>query len=122
MKDKTDKARKEKLIAKFFDQQCIRQLTEIVNSIYPIFEKYKVDFPTLKFKTMKTRWGSCTPQKEIISLNKRLIQMPKPCIEYVVLHEFCHFIHPNHSKQFYALVATLMPDWKERKAVLESMN
>ena len=44
---------------------------------------------------------------------------PAECIEYVVLHEFAHFVHPNHSKDFYALVEKLMPDWKERREMLQ---
>lgn len=51
--------------------------------------------------------------------NKRLLEAPRNCIEYVVMHEFCHFIHPNHSKHFYSFLAMLMPDWKERKTVLD---
>ncbi|OYP38116.1 metal-dependent hydrolase [Lachnotalea glycerini] len=54
-----------------------------------------------------------------MSLNSKLIEAPRNCIEYVVLHEFTHFIHPNHSKKFYDFVAMLMPDWKERKMELE---
>jgi predicted metal-dependent hydrolase len=36
-----------------------------------------------------------------------------------VMHEFCHFVHPNHSKQFYAFLTMLMPDWKQRKETLD---
>ncbi|WP_295094925.1 M48 family metallopeptidase [Ruminococcus sp.] len=68
---------------------------------------------------MTSRWGSCLPSKCIITLNKSLIEAPKCCIEYVVYHEFCHFIHPNHSKQFYSLLQIMLPDWKERKSLLE---
>jgi predicted metal-dependent hydrolase len=68
---------------------------------------------------MTSRWGSCQPKRGLITLNKRLLEVPRNCIEYVVMHEFVHFIHPNHSKQFYEFLSVLMPDWKERKAFLE---
>jgi len=68
---------------------------------------------------MISRWGSCQPKRGIITLNKRLIETPRICIEYVVMHEFIHFLHPNHSKMFYDLLSTLMPDWRERKNTLE---
>ena len=69
---------------------------------------------------METRWGSCLVKKGIITLNKRLLEAPRNCIEYVVMHELCHFIYPNHSKQFYSFLTTLMPDWKERKQFLDN--
>ena len=68
---------------------------------------------------METRWVSCLAKKGIITLNKRLLEAPRNCIEYVIMHEFCHFIHPNHSKHFYTFLTMLIPDWKERKALLE---
>ena len=55
----------------------------------------------------------------IITLNQHLLEMPVSCIEYVVLHEFCHFLYPNHSKDFYAILSTLMPDWQQRKKLLD---
>jgi len=67
-------------------------------------------------------WGSCQPEKGVITLNSKLIAAPRNCIEYVVLHEFVHFIYSSHSKQFYEFVAMLMPDWKERKSELEKVN
>lgn len=58
-------------------------------------------------------------KKQIITLNKQLLEAPRDCIEYVVVHELCHLVHPNHSKQFYAFLTMFMPDWKERKTELE---
>lgn len=92
---------------------------EVLSEIYPVFQKYGVTVPTLRIRNMETRWGSCLAKKGIITLNKRLLEAPRNCIEYVVMHELCHFVHPNHSKQFYSFLAMLMPDWKERKTVLD---
>ena len=119
VKDTDDFQRKERLVTRFLDQQCQNTFREVVSSVYPTFQKYGVVFPTVKIRSMDTRWGSCIAGKGIITLNKRLLEAPMHCIEYVVMHEFCHFIHPDHSKKFYALLTMFMPDWKERKAVLE---
>ena len=68
---------------------------------------------------MTSRWGSCQIKKNTITLNRRLIETPMECIEYVVVHEFTHFLQPNHSRKFYDLLAVFMPDWEERKNTLE---
>ncbi len=116
--DPSNFAKKQKLIKQYFDARCCAVFEEIMLEIYPVFQKYGVAIPKLRIREMQTRWGSCLTQKGIITLNKHLLEAPRSCIEYVVMHEFCHFIHPNHSKHFYALLTTLMPDWKERKTVL----
>lgn len=95
-------------------------LVDVVEQLYPLFKPMGVAKPILRVREMKTRWGTCLVNKGIITLNKRLLAYPKECIEYVALHEYCHFIHPNHSKKFYELVASFMPDWKERKALLKN--
>lgn len=66
-------------------------------------------------------WGSCTNQG-IIKLNWHLIAAPKAVLEYVVLHEACHLKHRNHSKDFWAFLASQMPDYEARKKWLESSN
>ena len=119
VKDQQDIAKKERMVKRFLDKQCKAVFGEIVAELYPVFQKYGVSPPTLRIRNMDTRWGSCLPGKGIITLNKRLLEAPRNCIEYVVMHEFCHFIHPNHSKHFYDFLAMLMPDWKERKKVLD---
>lgn len=119
VKDPMDFEKKKRMVSKFIDQQCRQVFGEIVAEVYPVFQKYGVAIPTLRIRDMETRWGSCMAKKGIITLNKRLLEAPRHCIEYVVTHEFCHFIHPNHSKQYYAFLTMLMPDWRERKKVLD---
>jgi predicted metal-dependent hydrolase len=112
---------KSKLISQWYDKQCREIFNTITEEVYLVFHKYNVRKPTLILKEMATRWGSCQTKRNAITLNKRLIEAPRDCIEYVVMHEFIHFLHPNHSKKFYELLSTLMPDWRERKKVLESV-
>ncbi len=112
---------RKRAVQRFFDGQC-SVLEDIVQRIYPLFEPYRKKFPELSLRTMKSRWGSCLPAKNKITLNKKLVHLPIPCIEYVVAHEFCHFIHPNHSRDFYAFMAEFMPDWKERRALLKRLG
>lgn len=119
VRDPMDFEKKKRMVSRFIDQQCRQVFGEIVAEVYPIFRKYGVAMPTLRIRDMETRWGSCLAKKGIITLNKRLLEAPRYCIEYVVTHEFCHFIHPNHSKQYYAFLTMLMPDWRERKKVLD---
>lgn len=118
--DPCDFAKKQKLITKYFDEQCNMVFSQIMLEIYPIFQKYGVAMPELRIRNMKTRWGSCLVKKGIITLNKRLLETPHNCIEYVIMHEFCHLIHPNHSKFFYDFLSMQMPDWKERKKTLDN--
>lgn len=120
VKDLSNNAKKQRMVCNFLDQQCQVVFEEIVRQVYPIFEKYGVSMPIVRIRDMDTRWGSCLVKKGIITLNKRLLEAPRNCIEYVVMHEFCHFIHPNHSKHFYGFLSMLIPDWKDRKRYLDN--
>lgn len=119
VKDTSDFKKKERLMTRYLNAESQKTFNEIIAAIYPIFEKYGIARPELRLRNMDTRWGTCLPGKGVITLNKRLIEVPRNGIEYVVMHEFCHFIHPNHSKKFYTFLTTLMPDWKQRKDMLE---
>ena len=95
--------------------------TEILDEVYPPFIPYGIARPKLRIRTMKSCWGSCLVNKGIITLNRKLLMKHRECIEYVVVHELCHFIHPNHSKEFYKFMEQFMPDWKERKGRLNGV-
>lgn len=111
--------RKRRIVNRFLDQQCRMVFCDVMDMLYPSFQKYGVQRPSLRIRDMETRWGSCLAKKGIITLNKRLLEAPRHCIECVVMHELCHMVHPNHSRQFYAFLTMLMPDWKERKQYLD---
>lgn len=110
---------KKRTVEQWFAKTCEREIGSICREIYRYFEKYNVEFPQIRFRSMVSRWGSCQAKRKVLTFNLRLIEMPKICVEYVVLHEFVHFLQTNHSKRFYALMTMFMPDWKERAQLLE---
>lgn len=75
--------------------------------------------PQIFFKEMKSAWGICHPKRGYITLNTRLAQYDRKAVEYVIMHEFVHLIHPNHQKGFHNEMKVLMPDYNERKKLLK---
>lgn len=64
--------------------------------------------PVLTLRWMRSRWGSCSPGRNRITLNAALILAPPECAAYVVIHELCHRTHPDHSAAFHQLVARVL--------------
>ena len=71
----------------------------------------------VKITSAKTRFGSCSG-KNSLCFSWRLMQYPPAAIDYVVVHELCHIRHHDHSPAFWAAVAQVMPDYKQRQALL----
>lgn len=76
------------------------------------------DRPRLIVRAMQSRWGSLS-RAGTMTLNVNLVRAPRPCIEYVVVHELCHTQHRDHDARFFRLLEQLMPDWEQRKRRLE---
>lgn len=74
--------------------------------------------PELEVRKMVKRWGSFLGTKKIY-LNSELIKAPTICIDYVITHELCHMKHKNHSKAFFNLLKSKLPDWEKIKERLE---
>lgn len=108
-----------KVITKFLTKLAHDVFLDIAQLEEKNLKCFRVPTPVIKIRSMKSRWGSCIPVKKQITLNLKLIHYPIDFIEYVVLHEFVHFIHPNHSKEFYQVIETLMPDYKKRMELVK---
>lgn len=74
--------------------------------------------PLLRLRRMRRRWGSCS-KSGVLTLNTDLIRASRGCTDYVIFHELCHLMEHNHSPAFYELLTTVLPDWQERKLLLE---
>lgn len=75
----------------------------------------------LKIKEQKKRWGSCTSEKSIY-INSKISMLRPSSIDYILVHEFCHLVHMNHSKDFYNLVKEIMPTYKSEVDWLKNNN
>jgi predicted metal-dependent hydrolase len=82
---------------------------------------FEEQYPVLDIRAMKTRWGSCTITGRIL-LNPKLIQVPKNLIDYVILHELCHLKECNHNATFYGLLNRVLPNWRELKHTLNTIQ
>lgn len=71
-------------------------------------------------KYMTSRWGTCNTKDRRIWLNLQLVQKPKACLEYVILHELVHLRVPSHNADFHANMTYYMPDWKQRRKLLNN--
>ncbi len=70
------------------------------------------NYTSITVRDQKTRWGSCS-SRGTLSFNYRLIFAPPMILDYVVVHELCHLTHMDHSKNFWNMVASVMPEYKE---------
>lgn len=113
---------KQRVMNRWLKQKCVETVQSVCEAVYPKFQKYGVSFPEIKYRNMISRWGSCQPKRGVLTFNLSLVEEPVACIEYVVVHEFVHFLQPNHSKKFYQQLSVFMPDWSERKHMLEKQG
>lgn len=101
------------------DEECLALFNEISDRIYPHFAKSIGKKPLLKVRFMKSCWGVCHYRKGYITLNRALADKPYQAVEYVVLHEYVHFIVHDHQQGFYNMMRRFMPDYKERAKLLK---
>jgi predicted metal-dependent hydrolase len=100
----------DKMLDKWYKEECLKIFTERVNRCLEMFN----DVPefSLKVRTMKTRWGVNNVTKRIITLNSELLKKDVTLIDYVIIHEICHFYEANHSSRFWAQVEKRYPYYK----------
>ncbi len=102
----------------FYKHMANEYLPNRVESFAKIMQ---LKFRELKFKNLKSRWGSCSSQREI-TLNIQLIKVKKQLIDYVIVHELAHLVHMNHSKEFHSLVNRYLPNSKTLREQLKKIQ
>jgi len=81
-------------------------------------EKLGVSYGKITLRQQKTRWGSCSSEKNL-NFNWKLILAPPEVLDYVVVHELCHLKEMNHSKAFWDEVGKVMPEYETYKLWLK---
>ena len=116
--DKSNKSKIKKLLDTWYRQQANKVFKELLNKYQELTRQTINKFI---IREMTSRWGSCNIEKKQISLNIKLIEKPKYCIESIILHELTHLKYPYHTKEFFNYLLVYMPDYEWRKEKLEKI-
>ena len=81
-----------------------------------------IKYNSFTVRDAKTRYGSCVKKTKAIRFSSRLIMLPEAIIDAIIVHELCHIVHANHSKDFYKLVEKYIPNYKELNKWLKKNN
>ncbi len=118
-RDIEDFTKKAQLLGSWYKAQAETVFQDSLGRMLVLLNRFfELERPKLTIRTMKTRWGSCSWNKQKITLNNKLIEFPLECIDYVVLHELAHFKYQRHDDAFYDFMSGIMPDWKKRRKIL----
>ena len=104
-------AKDEQTLAKFYQKECQRVFQSELKRIIPYFPN--IPQFTLKIRNMKTRWGVNNRGNNTITLNSELLKKDLDLLDYVIIHELCHFYEANHSASFWQHVEEYYPKYKE---------
>jgi len=101
---------------KWYKQECLRVFEIRINNWLPYFDN--IPKFSLRIRKMTTRWGVNNVTKRIITLNSELLKKDISLIDYVIVHELCHFYEANHSSRFWYQVSLRYPDYKKARKEL----
>jgi len=101
-----------------------KEINEIALQLIPDYTiRMKVKVAELRFRKMKSRWGSCNIKSKVICLNIEPAKKPLRCLEYVLVHEMVHLLERKHDARFYGFMDQYYPSWKTiRKLLKMGMN
>lgn len=113
--------RVKELLRRWYLQRAREVFSDVLDACFHVWARRGYEPPRIVVRDMRSRWGSLSPAGQM-TLNSRLVQVPRRCIEYVIVHELCHLMHRNHGPAFISLLGLVMPDWQARKERLESIS
>ncbi len=107
-----------RLLEDWYAQKARQRLPERLEQCWQAFPRAGLNQPALRIRRMRTRWGSLS-SAGTLSLHPDLVQAPRECVDYVIMHELCHLMHPDHGPEFRRVLERVLPDWERRKTQLE---
>ena len=107
-----------KSLEKYINKNIVDVFSSRLDYWYNIFEE-RIPVPNLKIRKMTSRWGVCNIRNHNVTLNYNLSKYDICCLDYVIVHELSHFIHPNHSRDFWNLVGKYYPEYKKCRKMLK---
>lgn len=103
-----------KALQRWYQGKAVEKIWERVNYFQ---DQFDVKPAKVIVKEQQKRWGSCSAKGNLL-FNWKTIMAPSSVVDYIVVHEMCHLVHLNHSKQFWQLVKTILPDYEVRRKAL----
>lgn len=108
-------------LEKWKKKQALAIFQEHLDTCYQHFSR-PIPYPTLRIRTMKTRWGVCNTKTKTITLNTELITKDLKCLDYVIYHELSHLVEANHSKRFWQVVEENCKDYKHLRKMTNQLG
>jgi len=105
-------------LEKWIKKQAEKLYKERLDYVYSNFSR-KIPYPSLTIRKMKSRWGVCNIKTKKITLNLELMKKELCCLDYVIVHELSHLLHPDHSKEFWLLVQENCPEYKKIRKLMK---
>jgi len=106
------------LLSQYYRSVLKSRISELLQ---PWEEEIRVTANSWGVKKMKTKWGSCNTGAKRIWLNLELAKKPPECLEYILVHELVHLHERRHNERFKAFMDKHLPDWRERRNLLNKM-
>lgn len=93
----------------------------IIPRLEQLAQSLNLSYTSAKIIDTKSKWGSCD-NKRTIKINYKVIMLPHNLIDFILIHELIHLIELNHSKQYFAILSKVLPDWKKRRVATKKYS
>lgn len=104
-----------KILDKWYVEELSKRILPLVSEWEPIM---RVKVADLKYRRMKSRWGTCNVITRHIVLNTELVKKPFTCVEYILVHEMSHLLERGHGTKFKAVMDKYLPHWRQLRKEL----
>jgi predicted metal-dependent hydrolase len=121
--DPENTAAAQKILEKKLEELLYPLVLESCRTYGPRFAPYGArPAREIRLKKMKSTWGTCRSTEGILTFSTMLIEVPPELLDYIVCHEYAHFVHPNHSPAFYEILGRVCPMHKKRREELKNKD